>query len=279
MSKILSGKVKKIPSTAVSADRYNFLQLSEAEPDLGIPAQSGYALTSDTSGNRSWVSRGITLTGDATGSGTNSIGITLATVNSNVGTFNSVTVNAKGLVTAASNVAYLTSYTETDTFATVTNRGSTTATAITLTNSTNSTSVSTGALVVTGGVAVNANLVVKGNLIDTTSSGAIVAAQTAVQTTVATITENQVVDTWPSATYRAAKYLIQITQGSTYQVCEVLILHNGTTTTMTEYGVLESGSTLGTLTSDLSGGNIRLLVSMASATSATINIQRTLIVV
>jgi hypothetical protein len=57
MSKILSGKVKKIPSSAVSADRYNFLQLSEAEPDLGVPAANGYILTSDTSGNRSWVNR------------------------------------------------------------------------------------------------------------------------------------------------------------------------------------------------------------------------------
>jgi len=50
----------------------------------------------------------ITLSGDATGSGTTAIAVTLATVNSNVGTFNNLTVNAKGLVTAASNVAYLT---------------------------------------------------------------------------------------------------------------------------------------------------------------------------
>ncbi len=38
----------------------------------------------------------------------------MTTVNSNIGTFNNVTVNGKGLVTAASNVTYLTSYTETD---------------------------------------------------------------------------------------------------------------------------------------------------------------------
>jgi len=37
----------------------------------------------------------------------------LPTVNTNVGTWNNVTVNAKGLVTSASNVAYLTSYTNT----------------------------------------------------------------------------------------------------------------------------------------------------------------------
>lgn len=52
----------------------------------------------------------ITLSGDASGSGTNAITVTLATVNGNVGTFGgassvgSLTVNAKGLVTAASTV-------------------------------------------------------------------------------------------------------------------------------------------------------------------------------
>lgn len=52
----------------------------------------------------------ITLSGDVTGSGATAISTTLATVNSNVGTFGSatqaaqVTVNAKGLTTAASNV-------------------------------------------------------------------------------------------------------------------------------------------------------------------------------
>ncbi len=46
-----------------------------------------------------------THTGDVTGSGA----LTLATVNSNVGTFNNITINAKGLATAGSNVSYLTS--------------------------------------------------------------------------------------------------------------------------------------------------------------------------
>jgi hypothetical protein len=50
----------------------------------------------------------ITLSGDATGTGSTAITVTLANVNSNVGTFNNVTVNAKGLVTAASNASYLT---------------------------------------------------------------------------------------------------------------------------------------------------------------------------
>lgn len=43
----------------------------------------------------------ITLSGDASGSGTSGITVTLDTVNSNVGTFQGITVNGKGLVTAA----------------------------------------------------------------------------------------------------------------------------------------------------------------------------------
>lgn len=47
------------------------------------------------------------------------------------GTYNNVTVNATGHVTGGSNVSYLTSYTETDTLASVTARGATTSTATT----------------------------------------------------------------------------------------------------------------------------------------------------
>jgi hypothetical protein len=50
----------------------------------------------------------ITLGGDASGSGTTAIPVTLATVNANMGTFQALTVNGKGLVTAASNQSYLT---------------------------------------------------------------------------------------------------------------------------------------------------------------------------
>lgn len=62
------------------------------------------ALSIDTStyltGNQT-----ITLSGDISGSGATSISTTLATVNSNVGSFTNanITVNAKGLITAASN--------------------------------------------------------------------------------------------------------------------------------------------------------------------------------
>lgn len=105
-----------------------------------------------------------------------------------------------------------------------------------------------------------------------------IAGNAVVQATVAATTATSV-DSWAIATYRAAKYLVQITQGSNYQVSEILVIHNGTTTYMTEYGVIETNGSLGTFTSDISTGNARLLVTMGSATSATINIQRTAVVV
>jgi len=55
MSRLLSERVKKVPATDVSEDRYLFLKLSEAEPDLGVPPSSGYVLTSTTTGIRSWI--------------------------------------------------------------------------------------------------------------------------------------------------------------------------------------------------------------------------------
>lgn len=69
--------------------------LATLKTDLG--------LTGTNSGDQT-----ITLTGDGTGTGTGTFALTFATVNSNVGTYGSatkasiVTVNAKGLVTAAS---------------------------------------------------------------------------------------------------------------------------------------------------------------------------------
>lgn len=84
----------------------------------GVKISTG--LTIDATGNLS-VSYGTTSTTAATGDhthtfggdvsgngGTGTINLTLATVNTDIGIFNNVTVNSKGLVTAASNVSYLT---------------------------------------------------------------------------------------------------------------------------------------------------------------------------
>ena len=116
------------------------------------------------------------------------------------------------------------------------------------------------------------------NAFDQKSGSTSIANQAVIQTTVAS-TAQTAVDTFATATYRSAKYVVQITQGTNYQMSEIMVMHNGTTTTMTEYGMMNTGGVLGTFTTDVSTGNVRLLVTMGAATSSTINIVRTTIVV
>jgi len=61
MAKLISNKVKKVSSDQADPNRYEFLSLEHAEPDLGVPAGDGYFLVSNTDGSREW-----TLTIDAT---------------------------------------------------------------------------------------------------------------------------------------------------------------------------------------------------------------------
>lgn len=103
-------------------------------------------------------------------------------------------------------------------------------------------------------------------------------AVTGTTTTIATTTET-VTDQFSTTEFRSAEYLVQITQGSSYQVSKILLVHDGTTPYITEYGTLLSGSTLGTLDVDITGGNARLLVTMANATSSLIKVSRTSIIV
>lgn len=51
---LFSGKVLKVPSDQVSANRYKWIKLAETEPDLGVPAQDGAFIYSSTAGTRIW---------------------------------------------------------------------------------------------------------------------------------------------------------------------------------------------------------------------------------
>jgi phage-related tail fiber protein len=83
--------------------------------------------------------------------------------------------------------------------------------------------------------------------------------------TTSTTTANQVVSSLSAAAYRTVKYLVQATSGSDYQSSELLVIHNGASAFLTEYGTIESGSTLATFDVDLNGGNVRLLVTPVNA--------------
>lgn len=87
-------------------------------------------------------------------------------------------------------------------------------------------------------------------------------------------TANQVVDSFSAATFRCAKYLIQVTSGSDYQMSEILVIHDGTTCYITEYGSIATNTELATFDSDISSNNVRLLVDPVNA-ATTIKVTRT----
>ena len=116
---------------------------------------------------------------------------------------------------ASGNITISSSFTETDTLATVTARGNTTTANIQLNN---------GAAVALAGATaakIFTNAVTPGNI---------------------TANTEVTVDSFATATYRSAKYTIQLVQGTKYQQHEVRLIHDGTAAYMTEYAVLETNA-------------------------------------
>lgn len=95
-------------------------------------------------------------------------------------------------------------------------------------------------------------------------------------TTTATSSETPI-DTFSTSTYRCAKYFVQITKGTSYHTTEIVVVHDGTTTYNTEYGIIKTNELLSTFDTDINSGNVRLLATPASASSTTFKIVRTLI--
>lgn len=82
---------------------------------------------------------------------------------------------------------------------------------------------------------------------------------------VTTTTSNNVIDTFSTSLYRSAKYYIQITDNTNYYSSEYLVMHDNTNATGVEYAILYSNNSLANVTSDVSGGNVRLLVAPNTA--------------
>lgn len=161
----------------------------------------------------------ITVSGDATGTGTTNIALTLANSGIPAGTYRSVTVDTKGRVTAGTNPTTLAGYGITD------------------------------AVQATGSMTLTKALISTASLSTSTTAA------------------SQVVDTFAANTYRAAKYMVQASSGTAYQVVEVLMAHDGTSVFMTEYGSVTTGTNLVTLDSDISAGKVRLLATPTNATT------------
>jgi len=91
-----------------------------------------------------------------------------------------------------------------------------------------------------------------------------------------TSTDEFALDTFAKADYRAARYIVAMSEGSKYHSTEIVLVHDGSSVTMTQYGTLKSHS-LATFDADISGTDVRLLVTPASSSSTVIKFDRTVV--
>ena len=102
-------------------------------------------------------------------------------------------------------------------------------------------------------------------------------------TQLVTVNTVTTVDSFAKETFRSAKYLVQVTQGTKYTTSEVLLAHDGTDSFMSEYAVIEIGASRIpiTVSTSISGSNVLLRVTItdAASTNATVKVARTLIAV
>ena len=84
---------------------------------------------------------------------------------------------------------------------------------------------------------------------------------------IATASVATTIDSFPKATYRTAKYIIQATDGSDFESSEVLVTHDGTTAYRTQYAVVNSNGSLGDISVTISGAD--LLVQYTSTNNDT----------
>ena len=107
-----------------------------------------------------------------------------------------------------------------------------------------------------GATSPNAKLQVEEYGIDTTETSTTATTQVAIHTMSAT-------------TFRSARFTVQVTNStdSTYHLTEILMIHDGTTPSITEYGTIFTGSAEATFDADISSGNVRLLATPATTDS------------
>ena len=103
-----------------------------------------------------------------------------------------------------------------------------------------------------------------------------VGEQFSIKTTTTTVaaTTASTIDTLAIATYRSSRFQVQITQGTDYQSTDLMVIHDGTTASILEYGSIATSDYLGSFTTTISGSNLLLQVTMGTATSSTVKVVR-----
>ena len=79
---------------------------------------------------------------------------------------------------------------------------------------------------------------------------------------------------------RSCRFTVQVTNStdSTFHTTELLLVHDGTTPGITEFGTIFTGAAAeATFDADISSGNVRLLATPASTDSMTFKVVRHMI--
>ena len=71
---------------------------------------------------------------------------------------------------------------------------------------------------------------------------------------------SQVLDSFPYTQFGAAKYIIYATLGVERQICEILLIQDGTIVHTVEYANMVTGSLLGTFSTSITNGFINIIV-------------------
>ena len=83
-------------------------------------------------------------------------------------------------------------------------------------------------------------------------------------------------DTFAKVTFRAARYIVAMSKGNDYHSTEIMLVHDGTNVTLTQYGTLKNSS-LATFDADISGSDVRLRCTPTSGTATNIQFDRTVV--
>lgn len=176
------------------------------------------------------------------------------------------------IVSSTSGTDAVLTWNNVSTLQTVTSRGATTDRVIRFTNTSESTSTNSGAIIISGGVGVAKRVTCESLRI---ADSVFDSTQTLVNTTATTA-----IDTYSTTQFRSAKYLIQIDEGigtnADFELREILLVaDNNGRVWATEYGVVTSNGDLGTFAAEISGSDVILYFTAFTATNKTIKVLRT----
>lgn len=151
-------------------------------------------------------------------------------------------------------------------------------------DTTQASAVNVGSIVTLGGVGIAKDLQVGGSItVGSATANTVVPAVLSNNVLLSSFTSNAIsgtatqnLDVFSAATYRTARYLVQIVDGVKMQVSEMTVFHDGTNVYLNEYGIstIPAYGQLGEFDAQLSAGSVTLKFTPLAATAMVIKVVR-----